>query len=96
MIRKGDVMMIMTHRSCQDDHVMIRKGELHLTESGWSKQCKDNDNENDNYIYTEKLNYTVSLNDQEGRAPSYGECLSARLPRRARVLGALRLAPRLY
>ena len=47
-------MMIMTLRSCQDDHVMIRKGELHLTESVWSKQCKDNDNENDNYIYTDK------------------------------------------
>ena len=67
-------MMIMTHRSGQYDHVMIRKGELHLTESGWSKQCKDNDN--DNYIYTDKLIYTVSLNDphdQEGRAPSDGE-----------------------
>ena len=46
-------MIIMAHRSCQDDHVMIRKGELHLTESGWAKQCKDNDNENDNYIYTD-------------------------------------------
>ena len=26
-------MIIMAHRSCQDDHVLIRKGELHLTES---------------------------------------------------------------
>ena len=33
MARKGDAMIIMAHRSCQDDHVMIRKGELHLTES---------------------------------------------------------------
>ena len=93
-------MIIVTHRLCQDDHVIIRKGELHLTESGWAKQCKDNDNENDNYIYTDKLNYTVSSvndpHDQEGRAPSDGERLSARLSRRARVLGALRLAPRLY
>ena len=92
-------MIIVTHRLCQDDHVIIRKGELHLTESGWSKQCKDNDNENDNYIFTDKLDYTVSGNDphdQEGRAPSDGERLSARLSRRARVLGALRLAPRLY
>ena len=78
VIRKGDVMIIMTHPSCQDQHDPEGRAQSKWSVSGQNPCCK------------------WSCHDQEGRAPSDGERLSARLSRRTRVLGPLRLAPRSF